>query len=510
MQNRAEQFYFDIDQISREGRKALTPDKQGQMGQYFTPITIARYMASLFELNRPEVRILDAGAGTGVLGAALVGNLAHRDSPPQTITVKSYEADPSLIPFLNRTHECCQRYCLEREIRYRGVVHASDFIQVSADQIQCVLFPNGKEPFHGAILNPPYKKIRSNSETRRILSSLGIETTNLYSAFLWLTTKLLAEGGELVSITPRSFCNGPYYQKFREELVQRMGIRHIHLFDSRDQAFQEDRVLQENMILHGIKELRRSPIIGLSVSRGIDLNPMKRQVDYASVIRPGDRNYFVHIPTQESDSEISDKIERLPATLDQLGITVSTGRVVDFRAGEYLRMDPEDGTYPLIYPMHCSDGFVEWPKKNGKKPNALVFAPATASLFLPSGFYVLTRRFSAKEERRRIVATLFDPETISAKWVGFENHLNYFHRDGKGLTATLATGLALYLNSSMVDSYFRQFNGHTQVNATDLRRLRYPSLAVLERIATHKSDGLPSQDEIDSIIESEVFNHVRL
>jgi adenine-specific DNA-methyltransferase len=40
--------------------------------------------------------------------------------------------------------------------------------------------------------------------------------------------------------------------------------------------------------------------------------------------------------------------------------------------------------------------------------------------------------------------------------------------------------LAAFLNSTVLDVYFRQFNGHTQVNATDLRNLRYPSRSQLE------------------------------
>lgn len=65
-----------------------------------------------------------------------------------------------------------------------------------------------------AILNPPYRKIATRSRERILLNSLGMETSNLYAAFVWLAFRRLAEGGELAAITPRSFCNGPYFRQF--------------------------------------------------------------------------------------------------------------------------------------------------------------------------------------------------------------------------------------------------------------------------------------------------------
>ena len=32
----------------------------------------------------------------------------------------------------------------------------------------------------------------------------------------------------------------------------------------------------------------------------------------------------------------------------------------------------------------------------------------------------------------------------------------------------------MFLNTTAVDDNFRRFNGHTQVNATDLRLMKYP------------------------------------
>jgi adenine-specific DNA-methyltransferase len=92
----------------------------------------------------------------------------------------------------------------------------------------------------------------------------------------------------------------------------------------------------------------------------------------------------------------------------------------------------------------------------------------------------VVRRFSSKEERRRIVASVVDPSVFGeAEKIGLENHLNVFHCDKKPLSETLARGLFVFLNSTAVDDNFRRFSGHTQVNATDLRLMKYPSRKIL-------------------------------
>ena len=101
------------------------------------------------------------------------------------------------------------------------------------------------------------------------------------------------------------------------------------------------------------------------------------------------------------------------------------------------------------------------------------------------------------------MAAIYDPNRVEAALVGFENHLNYFHAKGKGLSANLARGLALYLNSSLFDQYFRLFSGHTQVNATDLRKMRYPSHDQLLRLGAHVKHQVPDQATVDEILEKE-------
>ena len=52
----------------------------------------------------------------------------------------------------------------------------------------------------------------------------------------------------------------------------------------------------------------------------------------------------------------------------------------------------------------------------------------------------------------------------------------------KSLSEDIAYGLVCWLNSTYIDEKFRLFSGHTQVNATDLRNLPYPSIEDLENL----------------------------
>jgi adenine-specific DNA-methyltransferase len=70
---------------------------------------------------------------------------------------------------------------------------------------------------------------------------------------------------------------------------------------------------------------------------------------------------------------------------------------------------------------------------------------------------------------------------------------------------TLAKGLAAFLNSSLVDAYFRQFNGHTQVNATDLRSLTYPTFTELHALGECIGSAFPIQQDLDRLIDERLF-----
>lgn len=465
-------------------------------------------MASMFRTETGTIHLLDAGAGTGSLTAAFVDEMCRREVRPSELRVTAYEIDQLLIEYLSESLELCRVTCEQHGIRFVGEIEPVDFIKATADISAGRLLTQGRGGYTCAILNPPYRKINGDSETRHILRSAGIETTNLYTAFVALAVRLLRPDGELVAITPRSFCNGTYFKPFRKLFLDTMTFCRMHVFESRDLAFQDDQVLQENIIFHAAKRKEKNAKVAVSVSGDTHMEAVSsREMSHEQLIHPSDPDLFIHIVSEEYEQNVREQIGRFTCSLADLGLSVSTGRVVDFRARAFLRAMPEPRVEcaPLIYPGHLDCWGVRWPREGGKKPNALVVAPETKGLLMPRGTYVLVKRFSAKEEPRRVVASIYNSDQYSAPLVGFENHLNYYHADGEGLSGDLAKGLAAYLNSTLVDSYFRQFSGHTQVNAGDLRSLKYPSRVELESLGAGINGWHLEQDELDRLLEKELL-----
>ncbi len=463
-------------------------------------------MASMFGPLPSTVRLLDAGSGAGALTSAFVTRLCEKDYGVKIIEASLYELDPLILDALFETMQECRRLCVEVGIRFVFTIHPVDFIQKMSARLEASLFSEQPPRFDAAIVNPPYRKIANDSAERRALRSLGVETGNLYSAFIALIQRLLVPGGQLVGITPRSFCNGPYFRSFREYFLDHLDLRQLHVFESRNAAFRKDSVLQENIIFHAVKSQQQAREVVISSSSGeVGGEIASATLPFADIVHPHDLERFIHIPSAAGHTDAKEILGGLRASLSDLGVTVSTGRVVDFRLKAALRQEPECGTVPLLYPCHFNGGTVHWPKLDARKPNAILDNDETRPWLVPSGVYLLTKRFSSKEERRRLVACLYDPDDVKAERVGFENHLNYFHASGTGLERSLALGLFAFLNSTVVDQYFRRFSGHTQVNATDLRALAYPDRDTLRAMGREMKPLDLSQRSIDQLVAKHLY-----
>lgn len=494
----------------------LDAERRALLGQYMTPAPVARFMASLFSKTEGDVRVLDPGAGVGALTAAFCERICAEEPRPRAVDFVCYEIDRVLSDYLGDTLMQTEARCRAARVTATGRLVKDDFILDHPLASQWDLFDRivGEDAgFTHAILNPPYKKISAGSEHRTALRAAGVETSNLYTGFMFVAASRLRDGGEMVAIVPRSFCNGPYFKDFRKRFFAMMRLVHIHVFEKRNHAFKDDDVLQENIVVHAVKD-QRAGDVAITTSSGaafevdaagscVAEDMTYRTVSHDSVMRPDDPDLFIHIAANEIEQGIVDRMNHFRATLAEIGVEISTGPVVDFRLKDDLLDQPREDACPLLYPTHFKGGALTWPTTK-RKPNAIRLSDNSRKwLWENKGTYVVTRRFTSKEERRRIVASVYATE-LPGDLVGFENHLNVYHSGRTGMSRNLAAGLSLYLNCSLVDRFFRQFNGHTQVNAADLRSLRYPDRVVLERLGeTHHGRPLTQRD-IDTIIEKEI------
>jgi adenine-specific DNA-methyltransferase len=460
-------MFSDLCERAEQHRKdavdALDATTRAQLGQYFTPLQAATLLTSLPRLPQSgSIRILDAGAGSGALTAAFVARVI-REAPQLKLEIVAVEMDQHAVPFLELTLLDCKTIAAANGVAIATEVVLGDFIELSTD----LLSPH-RARLHGfdfVILNPPYRKLAASSSHRKAVAAEGADCPNLYAAFLTLGAQALVDGGQLVAITPRSFANGTYFRQFRKFFLNYVAIDQVHLFESRSSIFGDAGVLQENVIISTTRGTSPKQVT-ISNSVAHTDTPTSRVAEYSEIVHPKDPDYVVHLSVEHDDAELARQMTARLGVLGNLDVSVSTGKVVDFRMKTHLRENPTDTCAPLVYPGNARSG----------------------------------ERFSSKEERRRIVAAVWDPSVYTQPFVAFENHLNVFHANNHGLDRLLAIGLCIWLNSSIVDRLFRIFSGHTQVNAGDLRGLPFPSVSELKELGGDKTEKRPPQELIDTLV----------
>ena len=446
-----------------------------KFAQYLTPLEIASFMAQItMRYFKPSamVDVLDPGAGTGILSCSLVNELAnHKKTGLQNkpglqskpcINLDAFEIDTSIIGELEQSYEA---------LKTIGNINCSIYNKDFISDVGAELAWGINKQYDIIIMNPPYKKINTNTIYKKVLYDVSIDTVNTYSAFIALGIKMLKENGILTAIVPRSFCNGLYFLPFRKMLYDNAAIKHLHIFDSRKDNFKEENVLQENIIIVLKKTTDKSDTITITYSKGKKFTEyQERDFSFADIIDDIDKQYYISIPSYDQKT----KIIPLTYTNNELGFEISTGPIVDFRVKEKLRSDTSG--VPLLYAVHIRNQNITWPLVS-KKPNSINLDNIEKyKVCFKKGYYILLKRFSSKEEKHRVQATLLTPEDLPTEYFTVENHLNIIHNNKCGLDKDLAISLVNYLNSDYCDSIFRMFSGHTQVNATDLRNMKYPCL----------------------------------
>jgi adenine-specific DNA-methyltransferase len=497
------------ERLSRIYAKASHVRTRKLRGQFFTPGQVSKFMANLLDINHNTIRLLDPGAGTGILSAAFCEQILNNDRTVN-LNIDAYENDPDLLPLLGTVLDSCKTELEKKGHNSEYKICEQDFILHNERCFRSLdLFWASEECllYDLVICNPPYYKLNKNSPQSTAMMELVSGQPNIYPLFMALSASMVKSGGQMVFITPRSFCSGLYYRKFREWFLNNVQIVNVHIFESRNEVFGRDGVLQENIIIKAEKreKANRYGKLNISTSVGKDFARSREiEIEAADLICHSHGQTFIRIPTSSLDIDVLNIVDTWPGTLTDLGFRISTGPVVPFRAEEYLLHDTRETpeSAPLLW-MHNMQGMrVVWPLKKNRKASAIRICNRTTPLLLPVKNYVLVKRFTSKEQRRRLYASVILESEFSCKVLGIENHVNYIHRPNGNLSVYEAFGIAAMLNTTIVDSFFRSMNGNTQVNATDIRSLPFPSVEHIKEIGklVRESQYYLNGSDLDNIV----------
>ncbi len=479
-----------IDSMPKKERK--------KYGQFFTSKETARFMAGLYNIpdNEFKVSILDAGAGTGILSCALLERLEQADFI-QTIELTCYENDVNILGLLKENLQACQSKS-KKDIRIEII--ADNYIISQYLDFNYMLGGNPQPKKYDFVIgNPPYMKIPKDAPEATAMPEVCYGTPNLYFIFAAMGLFNLDRDGEMVYIIPRSWTSGAYFKRFRQYLLTEGKLEHIHLFVSRNKVFDKEDVLQETIIIK-VKKTEQTPeevTITSSQSNNDFDNLTSLIVPYSLVVSGND--YYVYLVTDEKEVAVLERLHRFDKTLPDIGLKMKTGLTVDFRNREILRDDAEEGAIPLFYSQHIKYGEVQFPIQ---KEHEYVVTDQKG-LIQDNRNYLFVKRFTAKEERRRLQCGVYlSKKYPQYKKISTQNKINFVDGLITEMSECLVYGLYVIFNSTLYDEYYRILNGSTQVNSTEINAMPVPDLESIQEMGKKlmKSKDM-SENNCNAILE---------
>jgi adenine-specific DNA-methyltransferase len=242
--NEPEKKYSQL--VSLEHRK--------KFAQFFTPFSIAQFMAKWITANKKLQTVLDPAFGLGIFARAI--RQANKDC-----SIKGFDIDKNIL------QQATNVFAKEKNI---------------ALQLKDYMFHDWENNYDGIICNPPYFKFH-NYENKIILKEieekLGLKLngfTNLYSLFLLKSAYQLNVGGRAAYIIPSEFLNSDYGKLVKSYLIKNKLLRYIIIFDFEENIF--DDVLTTASILLFANDNEKSEVEFINIKTLDELYALQKML----------------------------------------------------------------------------------------------------------------------------------------------------------------------------------------------------------------------------------------
>lgn len=457
---------------------SMPKNERKKYGQFFTSMETARFMAGLYDIseNMDTVKVLDPGAGSGILACAFIERLETLNFV-KNVELTCYENDSNVLPLLRDNLAFCKDYS-SKNITIN--ILTDNYILSQYLDFNYMIGGNVNPIKYDFVIgNPPYMKIPKNAPEATAMPAVCYGAPNMYFIFAAMSLFNLKEEGEMVYIIPRSWTSGAYFKRFREFFLTEGKIEHIHLFVSRNKVFDKEDVLQETIIVKVRKTCINPKEVTITSSKSncdfADLTSLT--VPYSLVV--SGKDYYVYLVTDEKEVEVLERLHRFDKTLPDIGVKMKTGLTVDFRNRDILRDEAEEGAIPLFYSQHIKQGKVQFPIQ---KEHEYVVTDQRG-LMQDNKNYLFVKRFTAKEEPRRLQCGVYLAKDFPQyRKISTQNKINFIDGLLTEMSECLVYGLYVLFNSTLYDEYYRILNGSTQVNSTEINAMPVPDLESIQEM----------------------------
>ncbi len=199
---------------------AVQNSHRKKFGQFFTPVSVAEFMARWITANPKCRAILDPAVGLGVFFRAI-----DKVKPQHSYKFTGYDIDPTALA--------------EAEALFSNSRHTNVELK-----LRDYLFNDWRAKYDGIICNPPYFRFQNYknraASLREFQSRLGMNLsgfTNIYTMFLLKSAAQLSAHGRAAFLVPSEFLNANYGTTVKKHLLESKTLRYVILFNTKENVF---------------------------------------------------------------------------------------------------------------------------------------------------------------------------------------------------------------------------------------------------------------------------------
>ena len=207
-----------------------------RLGRLFTKKDTARLMADMLTIDAEKTAftVLDPGAGTGILSAAVIEKICKSAPLCKQIFLTCFEICDDFIPMLEDNLERIRKKCRhDYNVKLYVTVYKENYIVDAKNHYTVTFFDTVEDKYDIIISNPPTELIEKGSE--EAVSAGGVTQLKIGAPFLFARMALrhLEEGGQLAMILPTTYATASQLTSLRREMAEKLAVNKIHLFVGR-------------------------------------------------------------------------------------------------------------------------------------------------------------------------------------------------------------------------------------------------------------------------------------